>query len=265
MHCFKCSNTLQKIEGYQKKKERKDSIINIIPHPPNHSLIFISSLLQKMQALETKHFSSFQRGAFILFEGLDRSGKSTQAKLLVEYLKTLSIKVKLIRFPNRESATGKMINDYLKCTAKLDPHAIHLTFSANRWDEAKGINNDIDGGTWIVMDRYAYSGVAYSVAKGLPLEWCKQADSGLPAPDITFFMDISADVAMQRGDWGQEIHDKKDFQEKVADAFKLLQTSSWIRIDATQSKDEIEDYIKKFADEIVTWRKSDFKPLETLW
>ena len=218
-----------------------------------------------MQALGTSRSSTFPRGAFILFEGLDRSGKSTQAELLVEYLKTLSVDVKLVRFPNRESATGKMINDYLKSSVNPDPRAIHLTFSANRWDEVKSINDAIENGTWIVMDRYAYSGVAYSVAKGLSFEWCKQADSGLPAPDVTFFMDISVEDAMRRGDWGQEIHDKKDFQEKVADAFKLLQTSSWIRIDAIQSKKDIGEYIRKFADEIVVWRKTELKPLKTLW
>lgn len=50
-----------------------------------------------------------------------------------------------------------------------------------------------------MVDRYAYSGVAYTAAKGIPLEWCKTSDKGLPAPDMVFYLKISVEDAMKRG------------------------------------------------------------------
>jgi dTMP kinase len=70
------------------------------------------------------------RGKLVVFEGLDRSGKSTQSKLLHENLEN-SV---LVRFPNRETTTGKIIDTYLKGTQDLCDEAIHLLFSANRWE-----------------------------------------------------------------------------------------------------------------------------------
>ena len=74
------------------------------------------------------------RGAFILFEGVDRSGKTTQCKRLVEHLKSQDTPVEFMRFPDRTTAIGKMINSYLTGAAELDDHAVHLLFAANRWE-----------------------------------------------------------------------------------------------------------------------------------
>jgi len=49
------------------------------------------------------------------------------------------------------------------------------------------------------MDRYAYSGVAFSAAKGLSLQWCKNPDEGLPAPDLVIFMDLDVEESKKRG------------------------------------------------------------------
>jgi dTMP kinase len=89
-----------------------------------------------------------KRGAFIVIEGLDRSGKSTQAKRLVERLEKTT-KAKLVKFPSeytthssmlltgmidRSTPIGKMIDAYLRSQSELDDRAIHLLFSANRWE-----------------------------------------------------------------------------------------------------------------------------------
>jgi dTMP kinase len=72
-----------------------------------------------------------KRGAFILFEGIDRCGKSTQCAMLSEYLSSKGSSEK-INFPNRTSAIGQMINAYLTSATNLNDHTIHLLFSANR-------------------------------------------------------------------------------------------------------------------------------------
>lgn len=75
------------------------------------------------------------RGALIVLEGLDRSGKTSQSGRLVKYLDGLGYPVESWRFPDRETAVGKMISSYLTNQSQLDDHTIHLLFSANRWEK----------------------------------------------------------------------------------------------------------------------------------
>lgn len=70
-------------------------------------------------------------------------------------------------------------------------------------------------GTTLVVDRYAYSGVAFTAAKGLPgldRAWCMAPDAGLPAPDAVFFLSLTVEQAAARGGYGEERYEKADFQ-----------------------------------------------------
>ncbi|CAG8731907.1 15838_t:CDS:2 [Acaulospora morrowiae] len=204
------------------------------------------------------------RGAFILFEGCDRAGKSTQAAKLFESLDALGVPVKLWKFPDRTTLIGHMIDKYLKSGHDLDDRAIHLLFSANRW-ECKSVMKDILlDGTTLIVDRYAYSGVAYSAAKDLELEWCKSPDIGLLTPDIVFFMDMKAEEAAKRGGFGEELYEKKEFQEKVRDVFMLLKERTWETLDARKSVTELYEHIGKMSLKIIQECKG--LPLkEDLW
>ncbi len=112
-----------------------------------------------------------KRGLFILIEGLDRAGKSTQCSKLVERFSSLlsSDDVELVKFPNRDTPIGRMIDNYLKSNKDskedLNDQAVHLLFSANRWEAIEDIKKKILNGKIIIVDRYVYSGVAYSAAK----------------------------------------------------------------------------------------------------
>lgn len=120
-----------------------------------------------------------KRGAFILFEGCDRSGKSTQVAKLVQRLQADGSKVEAMRFPDRTTEIGKMIDAYLRCATHLDDRAVHLLFSANRWECRERILALLEQGTSIVCDRYTFSGVAFSASKvGMDVEWCKAPDEG---------------------------------------------------------------------------------------
>jgi dTMP kinase len=81
---------------------------------------------------------SLRRGAFILLEGLDRSGKTTQCKLLSHRLSSDSTLAPVgcvqLRFPDRTTTVGQMIDGYLKGTTEIEDHAVHLLFAANRWE-----------------------------------------------------------------------------------------------------------------------------------
>lgn len=146
------------------------------------------------------------RGAFIVLEGVDRCGKTTQSGRLLNRLVAAGIAACSMRFPDRTTATGNIINQYLQSSQNLDDRAVHLLFSANRWESADVLAGHLHQGTTVLCDRYAYSGVAFSSAKvndkGEPLldsQWCKSPDIGLPAPDCVIFLDISQEEAEKRG------------------------------------------------------------------
>lgn len=166
-----------------------------------------------------------KRGAFILFEGIDRCGKTTQSKQLVDALKKAGTKVKHIRFPDRTTTIGKMIDAYLQLSCELDDRAVHLLFAANRWEAASKLRRDISEGFTVVCDRYSYSGCTYTASKNLPgldLNWCKQPETGLPAPDAIFYLDISVEEAKRRGGYGEERYEKEDMQRRVRENYLKL-------------------------------------------
>ena len=99
-----------------------------------------------------------------------------------------------------------MIDGYLTSSAPTDDRAIHLLFSANRWEAAPGLAETLSRGTNVVCDRYAYSGAAFTSAKSdedrssssggeLTLDWCMGPDVGLPAPDAVIFLDLDQEEA----------------------------------------------------------------------
>jgi dTMP kinase len=147
--------------------------------------------------------NNVHRGAFIVFEGVDRCGKTTQTSLLVKHLLQLGLAAVAMNFPDRTTMVGNLINQYLQSKSELDDRAIHLLFSANRWELAPKLKETLlDKSTSVVCDRYAYSGVAFSSAKESlqdDLEWCKSCDVGLPAPDAVIFLDLTQEQAEQRG------------------------------------------------------------------
>jgi dTMP kinase len=73
---------------------------------------------------------------------------------------------------DRTTAVGNIIDGYLTSKLEFDDAAIHLLFSANRWEKRDAMIDAIIAGTTLVVDRYSYSGVAFSAAKGLDLKWC---------------------------------------------------------------------------------------------
>ncbi|KAM0424800.1 hypothetical protein ACHAPT_009853 [Fusarium lateritium] len=162
------------------------------------------------------------RGAFIVLEGLDRSGKTTQVKLLEQRFVEEGSKVKVMRFPDRSTPIGQMIDSYLKSDVEMDDHVIHLLFSANRWEAVKQIQSLLAAGTTIVCDRYYHSGIVYSAAKqnpSLSLPWARAPERGLPRPDLVLFLDLTEEQARSRGGWGGEVYERSEMQRRVRELF----------------------------------------------
>lgn len=198
------------------------------------------------------------RGKLIVFEGIDRSGKSTQVNLLKEAL----VPCIQMSFPNRNTIIASTISAYLTSALALDDQSVHLLFAANRWECVKEITENISNGINVVLDRYAYSGVAYSAAKGLDLEWCKAPDSGLPRPDLVIYMRVDPEKAKNRADYGEERYEKIEFQSKVAAEFDeiLLGLHYCACINADNTVEAIAQEIFKVQSSLNTTQ-----PLGKLW
>jgi dTMP kinase len=101
--------------------------------------------------IERLLFRMKNRGCFILFEGLDRSGKSTQAKLLCDTLADkYKFKTELAKYPNRDTPTGKQINDYLTKKIELHDREIHKLFSQNRWESIDSLKKKLASGVHLI-------------------------------------------------------------------------------------------------------------------
>ena len=183
-----------------------------------------------------------KRGLFVVIEGGDRSGKSTLARSLAA---TLGQSTYLGAFPDRTTPIGQVINTHLKGANNLSREAIHLLFSANRHESVEKLRNLLNTGKIVILDRYVPSGIAYSVAKGLDLDWCQSADRGLPKPDFVLYVDLPLELAAARAGFGEEVYERREFQQNVRNAFSLLRKQAeeigdcWVVIDGSKTQEEM--------------------------
>jgi dTMP kinase len=123
----------------------------------------------------------------------------------------------------------------------------------------------LSAGTTLICDRYAFSGVAFSAAKGLLYEWCRGPEIGLPAPDLTLMLNVDPQVARERGGYGEERYEKEEMQVKVRSVFQKIAKEmgeKWINVDAGQ---KIADVQRTLWDHVENLSKGVEEPLQRLW
>ncbi|KAI1706931.1 thymidylate kinase domain-containing protein [Ditylenchus destructor] len=183
------------------------------------------------------------RGALIVLEGIDRSGKTTQSEKLLEYFKKEGRSARIQKFPDRdEPRTGQLINEYLSNGKDINDskQIIHLLFSDNRWALADRMRNELKAGMTLIVDRYSFSGVTYSMAKDLDRNWVCQPEVGLPRPDLVLFFDVDPDKTSSRDGFGDEVMERSEFQKKVyANVQQIFNDKYWRRIDGTDSLENV--------------------------
>src|SRR5215510_16477839 len=106
-------------------------------------------------------------GLLIAFEGLDQSGKHTQAELLRDRLRAEGHKVRLLSFPDYGTSIGEEIARALQGERDYGPEVMQLLYVANRYERKADLQRWLDGGLVLVADRYLASSVAYGEAQGL--------------------------------------------------------------------------------------------------
>jgi len=203
-----------------------------------------------------------RRGLLIVFEGLDRTGKTTHCKRIVQ---ELNDKAKMMQFPDRTTVIGGLIDQYLRREKNLDDHVVHLLFSSNRWEKVAELREALNAGTHVFVDRYAFSGVAFSAAKeSLTIDWCKQPDRGLPKPDLVCFLDVSAEEARKRGGFGKEKYEESGFQARVRENYMKLMEENWKTVNT--DKKSVDEVYAELSELVRTeMEKEDNRPLDLLW
>src|SRR6478735_1523657 len=137
-------------------------------------------------------------GHLIAFEGLDQSGKQTQAELLRDRLKQEGLKARLVSFPDYATSIGEEIARALQGERDYGPDAMQLLYVANRYERKPDLLRWLEGGLILVCDRYTASSVAYGEASGLDAAWLVDMQKYLPPAAMTIFLDINPETAVQR-------------------------------------------------------------------
>ena len=188
---------------------------------------------------------------FVVIEGLDGSGKSTQLKLLREYLEKESVPFKYLHFPRLETGIyGELIARFLRgemgSNDQVNPYLVALIYAGDRFDAASQIRQWMKEGYQVIVDRYVYSNIAFQCAKIEDQEerfklrdWILHFEFGynnLPRPDINLYLNVPFEFTRQqlnntrdgvdreylKGE--RDIHEENlDFQEQVRQVYLSLQ------------------------------------------
>lgn len=202
--------------------------------------------------------SDTRKGRFIVFEGLDGSGKTTQLYLLEQELARLGRKVFVTREPT-DAAVGGLIREALSGQTARPASELAALFLADRirhnTNPVNGIRRYLDDGVDVLCDRYYYSTLAYQAAES-DLEWLIACNCGCPdilRPDLCLFLDLDAELCKQRVDSGRaylEIFEQSAGQLETIrrgfmEAFALLpEEETIVVVDAARPVQEVAQEIR---------------------
>ncbi len=199
-----------------------------------------------------------KRGKFIVFEGIDGSGKSTQAKLLEEYLISRGEKCIFTLEPTY-NRIGDFLHKILSGDEKADPRVIAALFAADRLEHvlnaSDGIMKHLADGSFVICDRYYLSSFAYQGTE-VPLEWVIALNSEcrkVLKPDLTIFVDTAPEVSLKRIQDGREsfeIYENLSRLTSVRENYLSLierfkNEENILSLDGCRDRDEIFEDIKK--------------------
>lgn len=137
-------------------------------------------------------------GWLIAFEGLDQSGKATQAAALRTRLTEAGRTVRPLAFPDYDTTIGREIAAALRGERLHPPDVLQLLYIANRYEYRPQIETWLRQGDIVVCDRYQASSVAYGGAQGLDETWLADVQRFLPKPHLTILLDIDPAVGVAR-------------------------------------------------------------------
>ncbi len=212
-----------------------------------------------------KFKNSSYPGKFIVFEGLDGSGLSTQSSLLVDFLNQEAVSdefagAQLTKEPTQGGLIGGLINAQLDGVWSSSNTCLQLLFTADRaYHLEKKIIPLLEKGVWVVCDRYFFSTVAFGQLNGVSEEWLLTLQQYFLMPDLTFILKVSPRECIRRindSRFRLALFEKEHTLEKVWKNYERLsqkfEKQNVNIIDGQRSVEEVSKKIKKIT-------KSKFK------
>lgn len=192
-----------------------------------------------------------QKGIFICIEGLDGSGKTTQAQMLVEILKKEGLHAVYTAEPSN-GFFGKILKETILAGDKRFPVVEAVLFAVDRIDHIKSeIKPFLHKGKIVVSDRYLYSSIAYQGATNLPRNWLREINRLAIKPDLTILIDMPAEKVLDRIKGRKSVMETLHTQRRVREVYLELAEKDGLQIvdgDTTEKKvaNRIHEIVLKF-------------------
>jgi dTMP kinase len=181
------------------------------------------------------------RGLLIAFEGLDQSGKQTQAEALRDALTLAGRECRLLSFPDYDTAIGREIGRALHGEREYAADAMQLLYVANRYEKRALIEQWLAAGMVILCDRYLASSIAYGEAQGLDPAWLADIQRYLPQPGLTILLDIAPETAVQRKAANRDRYERDlALLSRVRESYRRQASAGgWLHIDGERDKQAV--------------------------
>ena len=181
---------------------------------------------------------SIRPGVLIAFEGLDQSGKQTQAEGLRDFVRGRGRECTLLSFPDYSTAIGGEISLALHGKRDYAADTLQLLYVANRYEKRASIQSQLQSGVTIVCDRYVASSVAYGEAQGLDPDWLAEVQRFLPRADLTIVLDIAPETAVTRKSAGRDRYERDlALLSRVRDSYhRQARQDGWLMLDGNRDK-----------------------------
>jgi dTMP kinase len=191
-------------------------------------------------------------GLLIAFEGLDQSGKETQATRLGAFFKASGRRVQLVSFPDYDTPIGAEIGRALRGDHEYPPDVMQLLYIANRYEYKTRMERWLAAGDVVLCDRYVSSSVAYGETQGLDPAWLAAVQLHLPQPFLTILLDIAPETAVGRKAAGRDRFERDlALLTRVRESYRRqAEQPHWVRIDGERPKDEISAEIVRVVAEL---------------
>ena len=180
-------------------------------------------------------------GLLIAFEGLDQSGKETQARLLVDRLRADGRRCRLVSFPEYDTPIGRELERALAGERAFGPEVMQLLYVANRYERKPDLERWLGGGEIVIADRYAASSVAYGAAHGLDAAWLADIQRFLPPTGLTLWLDVHPETAHARKTTGRDRYERDlALLARVRECYaRQASAPTWLRLDGERPRDEV--------------------------
>ena len=184
-------------------------------------------------------------GHLIAFEGLDQSGKQTQAERLLAAFRSAGHHTEFLTFPEYTTAIGEEIERALHGERDYQPDTLQLLYIANRFEFRPRITAWLEAGTMVVCDRYLASSIAYGEAQGVDTNWLTEIQRLLPQPSLTILLDMSPIVSLTRKKADRDRFERDmPLLGRVRESYlRQAQQANWIRLEGERDKDAVADEV----------------------